>query len=113
MAYDKKIAEQIREVLPPTTHIEERKMFGGIAFLLDGKMSVGVLNDVLVARVAPEDAEKLLSTKGVRPMDFTGRPMKGFLYVEQEAISTKAALKKWVDRSLSYTKSLPQKKKKR
>ena len=110
MAYDEKLADRIRAALDWKGEISERKMFGGICFLAGGKMVCGVIKDMLVARVDPSDAPDLLRQPGVRPMDFTGRPMKGFLYVSQRSL-TGAKLKEWLKRCFAYTSSLPQKKK--
>ena len=83
MAYDEKLAQRIRPLLNRKRGVSERKMFGGIAFMLDGKMCCGVLNSDLVARLGADDCAAALRTPHVRPMDFTGRPLKGFLYVGQ------------------------------
>ena len=82
MAYDEQLAERVRKSLGRRRNITEKKMFGGLSFLQNGKMLCGVLKDLLVLRVGPEEAAKLLKKPHVRPMDFTGRPMKGFVYVE-------------------------------
>jgi len=87
-------------------------MFGGIAFLIDGKMACGVLKDDIVLRVDPADALKLLKKPGIRPMDFTGRPMKGFLYAGPKSYAG-SGFKKLVDVSVNYAASLPTKKRKK
>jgi TfoX/Sxy family transcriptional regulator of competence genes len=109
MVYDETVAARIRKLLVRNSHIDERKMFGGIAYLYDGKMACGVLNKDLVVRIDPASAEKLLRTPGVRPMDFTGRPLRGFLYVSPAGYRTDAALKKWVTMTLTHAASLPKK----
>jgi TfoX/Sxy family transcriptional regulator of competence genes len=110
MAYDEEFAERIRKVLKKKKGIREQKMFGGLCFMLHDKMSVGVLKDVLVLRVSPETGAELLKKPGVRPMDFTGRPMKGFLYVSQSAFKTAKALKTWIGYSLDYVSTIRKRK---
>lgn len=84
-------------------------MFGGVAFLMNGKMHVGVLKDNLVVRVDPKKAAELLKKPGVRRMDFTGRPMKGFLYASPKAYKTARQLKSWIRVSAKYVKNLKKK----
>ena len=81
MAYDEKLADRIRQALGPDDDIEERKMFGGLAFLRAGRMFVGIADDDLMVRVGPDRYEESLGKPHVRPMDFTGRPMTGYVYV--------------------------------
>ena len=111
MAFNEELAERVRKVLRGKGEIAEKKMFGGICFLSSGKMCCGILKDVLVARVDPKESPALLKMPGVRPMDFTGRPMKGFLYVNQKVLKTETQLNQWVKRCMAYTSSLPIKKK--
>ena len=82
MAYDEALAQRVREILCRTDAVTERHMFGGIAFMLRGHMLVGVLDRSLMARVGPQNHERALAKAGVREMDFTGRPMRGYVYVE-------------------------------
>ena len=86
MAYDEKIAERLSKVFSEHKGVKEKKMFGGIAFMLRDHMCVGVINDLLMVRVGPEQYEDTLSEDHVRPMDFTGRPMKGYVYVETSRV---------------------------
>lgn len=109
MAYDEALAERIRVVLARRRGVTERKMFGGIAFLIGGNMCCGVVKGDLMVRVGPEAYEKLLAESGARPMDFTGRPMKGMLYVGAKAIGDKRSLAKWVERGAKFAESLPKK----
>lgn len=111
MAYDEALAERVRRALKSEAQITEKKMFGGVAFLLEGKMSLGILGKDLVVRVNPQEQDKLLLYPHVRPMDFTGRPMKGFLYVAPKATASGAGLASWIKRSLAFAKTLPAKKK--
>lgn len=113
MAYDEALAERIRRALKGETKITEKKMFGGIAFLLEGKMSLGILGKDLVVRVNPQEQDKLMLYPHVRPMDLTGRPMKGFLYVAPEATRSGAGLASWIKRGLAFARTLPAKKKPR
>ncbi|SRR5579871_1603865 len=112
MAYDEKLAVRIREILEGEIGVTEKKMFGGLAFLLNGKMFVGIQKDELMARVGAEQHNKAVSQKHARPMDFTGKPMMGFIYVKPAGFKTKASLKKWVKWSENFVKDLPKKKKK-
>jgi hypothetical protein len=82
-------------------------MFGGIAFMVRGHMSCGIAASTLMVRLAPVDADGLLNERHVRPMDFTGRPMRGFLYVDPDGIKTGAMLRRWIERATTYAESLP------
>ena len=105
MAYDEKLADRIRKILGKNKNIIEKKMFGGLSFLLNGKMCCGVLKDILVVRVNPKQSDMLLKKPHVRPMDFTGRPMKGFLYVSADGYKTVKQLSAWVERSVDFVSS--------
>jgi TfoX/Sxy family transcriptional regulator of competence genes len=107
MSYDEKLADRIRRALGPREDVEERKMFGGLAFLRGGRMFCGITADDLMLRVGPEQYEKVLQKAHVRPMDFTGRPMKGYVYVAPEGRRTDAALRAWVNLSSSFVETLP------
>jgi TfoX/Sxy family transcriptional regulator of competence genes len=96
MAYDEALADRIRRVLGPRPDISEKKMFGGLAFLRDGKMFVGIVKDDLMVRVGPEGYEAALAKAHVRPMDFTGRPMNGYVFVGASGCRTDKAVKAWV-----------------
>lgn len=104
MAYDENLAGRIRDLLDPQLPCEEKKMFGGLCFMIDGKMCMGVMKDKIMLRINPDDREKLLKKKGSKPMDFTGREMKGMLYIEMEGIKTEKNLKAWMDVALAYNK---------
>ena len=105
MAYDEKLADRIRNILGRRKGITEKKMFGGLSFLLNGKMCCGVLKDILVVRVNPKESYMLLKKPHVRPMDFTGHPMKGFLYVSKGGCKTEKRLSAWVERSVDFVSS--------
>jgi TfoX/Sxy family transcriptional regulator of competence genes len=109
MAYDEKLAQRIREVLERRRGISEKKMFGGLAFLVNGHMACGVQGDDLMVRVGPDDYESALRKTGARPMDFTGRPLKGMVYVGPRGHRRAASLRAWVEQGLSYVRSLPPK----
>ena len=88
MAYDEQLAQRIRDLLDAQPDVAEHKMFGGIAFMVGGNMCCGVIGEELIVRLDPPQGETLaLSEPGARPMDFTGRPMRGWLYVAAEAIA--------------------------
>lgn len=106
MAYDEGLAERLRDLLPKAT---EKKMFGGVAWMERGHLVAGVWKDSLIARVAPEETAKALTEKGVAAFDVTGRPMKGWVLVDAEAIAEEPELQAWVDRSRAYTRTLPAK----
>ncbi len=95
MAYDETLASRIRRVLHGP-EVEERRMFGGLAFLVHGRMCCGVVGQDLMARVGAEGHAQARRQPHVRQMDFTGKPLKGFVYVTGEGIRTAAALRKWI-----------------
>jgi TfoX/Sxy family transcriptional regulator of competence genes len=97
MPYDERLAERVRAALSDMRGISERKMFGGLAFLLDGRMCVGVLNDELVVRSGPDRHAEALKRTHACPMDFTGRAMTGMVYVGAAGVTRGAALKNWID----------------
>lgn len=101
MPYDERLAERVRAALARHKHVSERKMFGGLAFLVDGKMCVGVLNDELVVRVGPGRNDDALAKPHARPMDFTGRQMRGMIYVAPAGIARGAALERWIEAGLA------------
>ena len=106
MAYDEKLAQRIRDLLKGKRGIVEKKMFGGIAIMYNGKMCCGVLNNDLVARLGADGCAQALKKPHVRPMDFTGRVMKGYVYVGPAAAKDKRSLKRWVDACVAYTATL-------
>ena len=105
MTYDETLAGRVRDTVPG---LAEKRMFGGLAFLLSGNMAVGVHGDDLIVRVAPDDHAALLGEPGARPFDLTGRPMKGWLVVAGEALDD-AALAAWIARGVAFAGSLPPK----
>lgn len=112
MPHDPLLEQRIADVLMGEgAKAEPKKMFGGMVFMVKGNMSVGITNKGdLMMRFDPARQAEVLALPGARPMDFTGKPMKGFLFVEPASVSTKAALTKWVRLSLAYVSHLPAKK---
>jgi len=106
MAYDEALASRIRELLRDRRDVTERKMFGGLAFLVTGHMCCGIVGRDLMVRVGREEYESALSEKHARPMDFTGRPLRGMVYVAPAGVRTKRALETWIDRGVRFTRSL-------
>jgi hypothetical protein len=112
MAYDTKLGDRIRAVLGSRKGLSEKEMFGGLAFLRDGKMFVGIIKDELMARVGKEAHAAWEKKKGARTMDFTKRPMLGYLQVRPEGISG-AALKPWVEFCWEHIATVEKKPKKK
>lgn len=106
MAYDEHLAQRVRDVLGRRAGLEERKMFGGLAFLLEGRMFCGIVNDELMVRVGPEQHSVALALPHARAMDFTGRPMKGMVYVAREGLGG-PSLAAWVKRGLAGLEDAP------
>jgi TfoX/Sxy family transcriptional regulator of competence genes len=109
VAYDERLADRVRDLLTAHGDVSERKMFGGIAFMVAGNMATGVLGDDLIVRLGPEEAERALAEPGVREFDFTGRPMKNIVYVSPEQTADDNALAGWVEAGVGYAASLPAK----
>ncbi len=109
MAYDEHLAERVRALLADREALTERKMFGGIAFMLGGNMVAGVIREDLVVRLGPEGYEDALDEPGAREFDLTGRPMTGWLLVGPEATAEDEALRAWVERGAAFASSLPPK----
>ena len=109
MPYDDTLAGRVRGLLKHRKSVSEKRMFGGIAFMLGGKMCCGVIKEDFVARIGAESYPDALRAPHVRPMDFTGRPIKGYVYVGPKAIPTDGELQAWIDRSIAFTASLAEK----
>lgn len=108
MAYDEELAQRVREELQADPALSERKMFGGLCFMLHGNMCAGVVGDRLMLRLGEPSAEAALRRPGVTPMDFTGRPMKSMVYVGGADLGD-AALADWVAQAAAFAGSLPPK----
>ncbi len=113
MAYDEHLADRVRELFSEHRKVEEKKMMGGLTFMVNSKMCVGILNDDLMVRIAPEEYEKALERPGCRVMDFTGRPMKGFVFVGPEGTKGKKQLDSWLALALDFNKRAKTSKKKK
>lgn len=113
MAYSENLAQRIREVLSNLTNVEEKKMFGGMCYMVNGKMCVGIIDDEMMCRIGPEIYEAALERKGCREMDFTGRPMKGYVYVSEEGMKTQKDFDYWIGLSLEFNKKAKSSKKKK
>jgi hypothetical protein len=109
MVYDEKLTNRIRKILSERKEFVEKKMFGGISFILEGNMCCGVEKNNLVIRVGPMNYEKALEEPHARPMDFTGRPLRGFVYISPEGYKKDEDLEKWVMRAVEFASSLPAK----
>jgi TfoX/Sxy family transcriptional regulator of competence genes len=109
VAYDEKLAKRVRDVLGYTQNVTERRMFGGIAFMVRGNMCCGVLDDKLMVRVGPVAYDKVLRLTHSREMDFTGKAMRGIVYVVPEGTKTARQLRTWIQRGLEFVRTLPAK----
>ncbi len=109
MAYDEKLAVRLRKVFEGNLDICERKMFGGLAFLCRGHMFVGIMGDELMARVGPDNYPAALLQPHAREMDFTGKPMEGYIFIASATIPTAKTLEKWTGLCLKFADALPPK----
>ena len=111
MAFSETLAERIRQRLARRTNVEEKKMFGGICFLLYGNLLVGVWKDSHIARLGPERCEEALLEPHVQVVDITGRPMRNWVLVEPEGVEDDDQLKDWIQRAVKFVGKLPAKEK--
>jgi len=109
MAFDEGLATRLREYFEDKPDYTERKMFGGLCFMLSEHMTCGIVGDTLMARVGPDNYEACLSRPHAKEMDFTGRPMKGMVYVSAEGIEEEEDLEGWVNTCESFVRTLPPK----
>jgi TfoX/Sxy family transcriptional regulator of competence genes len=109
MAYDEGLAERLREAVEDDPRIAEKKMFGGLCFLASGNMCFGVVGEELMVRVGPDAYEECLAESHARKMDFTGRAMKGMVYVGTQGFESDEDLEAWVKRGIAFAGSLPAK----
>lgn len=107
MAYDEILAKRVRLSVRNKPGVTERMMFGGIAFMLRGHMFVGVIERSLMARVGPDNYESALTRPGAREMDFTGKPMRGYVFVGPDALQKASDLKRWVELCIAFVATLP------
>jgi TfoX/Sxy family transcriptional regulator of competence genes len=108
MAYDETLADRVRNLLASDPGYGERKMFGGLCFMLDGHMTCGIVGDSLMLRLNEQLATEALRKPHVRPMDFTGRPMRNMVYVDPPALRGRA-LRTWIEKAATNARSLPAK----
>ena len=114
MAYNEKLANNVRELIAPThKNVEEKAMFGGLCFMVNDKMCVGVEKERLMVRLNPDKYDEAMEKEGSTPMDFTGRVMKGYVFVDAAVLTTKKKLDYWVQLALEYNKIAKASKKKK
>ncbi|MFZ4399765.1 MAG: TfoX/Sxy family protein [Bacteroidales bacterium] len=114
MAYNEKLADRIREVLSHLENIEEKQMFGGVCFMLNEKMCIGVIKDEMMCRIDPEIHSFVVEKTGCRTMDFTKRPMKGYVMIDETAMKNQKDFMYWIELALDFNKkakSTPKKQK--
>ena len=110
MAYDEDLANRVRELMATETGVTEKRMFGGLAFLIDGNMSVSVSGrGGLMLRCNPTDTEELRRKPHAGPFEMRGRVMDGWLRIDAEGVRTKRQLERWIERGVAYSRSLPSK----
>jgi uncharacterized protein (TIGR02453 family) len=109
MGYDQTLAQRVRSALATHRQVDERKMFGGIAFMVESHMACGIVGDKLMLRVGPARYDELIAEPHVEPMDFTGRPLRGMIYVTASGIRTDAALRRWVELAVRVAEASPAK----
>jgi TfoX/Sxy family transcriptional regulator of competence genes len=113
MAYNEKIADRTREIIAEThKNVEEKAMFGGLCFMVNDKMCVGVEKDRLMVRLDPAKYDEVMEKEGCKPMDFTGRVMKGYVFVDADVLNTKKKLEYWIKLALEFNKIAKASKKK-
>lgn len=109
MAHSERLAARVREILAEDGDVDEREMFGGVTFMVNGHMCCGVIRDDLVLRLGADQAEQAVAQLHVRPMDFTGRPLKGFVFVGPRGSRTEASLRRWLRLARDFVATLPPK----
>lgn len=113
MAYDEKLADRIREILVDQPKVEEKQMMGGVAFMVDNKMCVGVIKDEMMARIGPDAFDEAVEKNGCRPMDFTKKPMKGWVFIGPDGIDNVKDLTYWIELALDFNQKAKSSKKKK
>lgn len=109
MAFDQKLGERIRSILSDLTEFEEKKMFGGLCFMVQNYMCCGITKEDLMVRVGPDHYEKALDHPHARIMDFTGRPLRGYVYVDEGGLVSDKELEAWVNKGITFVNTLPPK----
>ena len=113
MAYNQKLADRIRERLTETKKLKEKEMMGGLTFMVNDKMCIGIIKDEMMCRIDPDMQEDALSKIGCRIMDFTGRPMKGYVMVDETGMKSKKDFDYWIGLCLEFNRKAKSSKKKR
>lgn len=113
MAFDEKLNDRIREALASLPKVEEKYMFGGSCFMVNGKMCVGVVKDEMMCRIDPEIYEEVLEKEGCREMVFTGKPMKGYVFVSKEGMKTKKQFDFWINECIKFNSKAKSSKKRK
>ena len=113
MAYNEKLANRIREALQDVHHVEEKEMMGGLTFMVNDKMCVGIIKDEMMCRIDPDLHETAVEKTGCRTMDFTKRPMKGYVMVDDTGMKTKNEFEHWISLCLEFNKKVKSSKKKK
>ena len=113
MAFNEKLSNRIRETLAETPNVEEKYMFGGVCYMVNDKMCVGVVDDELMCRIGPDKYEEALEKTGAREMIFTGKPMVGYVFVSDEGMKTKRDFEYWINLCLDFNKYAKSSKKKK
>lgn len=109
MAYSKSLCGRVREALSGEPGVTEKKMFGGVCFLLRGNMQLGIWQDALIVRLGVEGAQQALTEPFVRPFDVTGKPMRGWAVVDPDGVDTQRQLRTWIERTREFVSTLPPK----
>ena len=107
MAFDEVLASRVRKILHERADLVEKHMFGGVCFMIRGRMVCGIIDDALMVRLDPAEADRFADDAHVRPMDFTGRPMRGYLFVDAEGLASPRSLTTWVERCVSHVETMP------
>jgi TfoX/Sxy family transcriptional regulator of competence genes len=113
MAYNEKLSDRIREAIAGLPQVEEKHMFGGVCYMVNGKMCIGVVKDDMMCRIDPTLEAIVLDKPGCRPMDFSGRPMKGYVYVDEAGMKTIQAFDYWIGLCLEFNSKAKASKKKK
>jgi len=113
MSYSEKLADRIRKRLAGLRHVEEKPMMGGLTFMYNGKMCVGVIKDELMCRIDPALHEQAIARRGCRTMDFTNRPMIGYVLVDESGMKSQAEFAHWIELALDFNKRAKASKKKK
>jgi len=113
MAYNEELADRTREIISLTNkNVEEKKMFGGVCFMVEDKMCLGIVKENLMVRLDPEIYDEVIEKDGCEPMNFTGKTMKGYVFVDSLALNTNQKLEYWVNLALEFNKKAKKSKKK-